>query len=177
VDASLAREVFAPCAVVDPAARTETSRTGIGRSQGRLDWVDTPSGQDADFGVWPVCERKPEPSRPGKAGDLQLPRVHPHLWEDQGRKVYRPPEDDAHEAAGEAERGVPEIEATHARSAFGTGCLPAIRRRRAYPLLRVAHEWILVVGLPRGGWSIVVASAQAAKPEAPYDLGPDETPC
>ena len=36
-DASLARDASAPCAVVDPVARTETSRAGIGRSQGRLD--------------------------------------------------------------------------------------------------------------------------------------------
>jgi len=36
VDASRARDVSAPCAVVDPVARTETPRTGIGRSPGRL---------------------------------------------------------------------------------------------------------------------------------------------
>ena len=35
-DVSLARDTFAPCAVVDPGARTETPRTGIGRSPGRL---------------------------------------------------------------------------------------------------------------------------------------------
>ena len=32
----VSRDAFAPCAVVDPAARTETPCTGIGRSHGRL---------------------------------------------------------------------------------------------------------------------------------------------
>jgi hypothetical protein len=36
VDASLARDAATPCAVRDPIARTETPRTGIGRSPGRL---------------------------------------------------------------------------------------------------------------------------------------------
>jgi hypothetical protein len=49
-----------------------------------------------------------------KAGDLQLPGVYPHLWEDHGRNVHRHPQDDAHEVAGEAERGIPGTEATHA---------------------------------------------------------------
>ena len=35
-DASIARDASAPCAVGDPVARTETPRTGIGRSPGRL---------------------------------------------------------------------------------------------------------------------------------------------
>jgi hypothetical protein len=35
-DASIAQDACAPCAVVDPVARTETPRAGIGRSPGRL---------------------------------------------------------------------------------------------------------------------------------------------
>ena len=36
-DVSVTRDAAAPCAVGDPAACTETPRTGIGRSPGRLD--------------------------------------------------------------------------------------------------------------------------------------------
>jgi hypothetical protein len=35
-DASISRDAFAPCAVVDPVAPTETPCSGIGRSPGRL---------------------------------------------------------------------------------------------------------------------------------------------
>ncbi len=129
-----------------------------------------------DFRVRPVCEGKPEASRAGKAGDLYLPGVYPYLRANQGRKVYRPPQDDAYEAAGEAERGISGTEATHARSDSGTRGLPAIRRKGTHPLLWGAHEWTLVVGLPHRGRPIVVVSPQAAKSEAPNDLGPGETP-
>ena len=69
-------------------------------------WVGTPSGQDPADRVWPVCEGKPKPARRRKAGDLQLPGVHPYLRADPEGKVYGPSQDDAQEAAGEAERSV-----------------------------------------------------------------------
>ena len=47
-DALLARDASAPCAVVDPVARMETSRAGIGRSQGRLD----KEGRRGRIGKW-----------------------------------------------------------------------------------------------------------------------------
>jgi hypothetical protein len=50
----------------------------------------TPSGQNTHCGIWPVCERRPEPSRTREAGDIQLPGIYPYLWSHQEREIHRP---------------------------------------------------------------------------------------
>ena len=66
-----------------------------------------------EFG--PFAAERPAARRAGEAGDVQLPRLHAHLREEEEWTVHGAAADDAEEVAGEAERGESRAPATHAR--------------------------------------------------------------
>ena len=92
-----------------------------------------------EFG--PFAAEQPDEARTREAGDVQLPRLHAHLREEEEqRTVHGASADDSQTAAGEAERGESRTQATHARPRPGSRQVVARGGRRAHPLLRCAHE-------------------------------------
>src|SRR2546422_11636700 len=66
--------------------------------------VGAASREDAPPGVRPVRSREPEAPRSREARDVQLPRLHAHLWEEEEqRTVHGAPADDSQAVAGETE--------------------------------------------------------------------------
>src|SRR5207247_9884038 len=64
------------------------------------------SRENATAGVRTVRNRKPEEAWRRETGDVQLPRLHPHLWaEEEQRTLHGPAADDSQTAASEVERG------------------------------------------------------------------------
>ena len=68
--------------------------------------LGTASRENAAAGVRTVRGRKPEEARRRETGDVQLSRLHPHLWEEEGqRTLHGLAADDSQTAASEVERG------------------------------------------------------------------------
>ena len=77
--------------------------------------LGTASRENALAGVRTVRGRKPEEARRRETGDVQLPRLHPHLWEEEEqRTLHGPAADDSQTAASEVERGEGRTQTTHA---------------------------------------------------------------
>src|SRR6266571_3350517 len=117
-------------AVLDGAYRTISEvRTG------------TASREDASFGIRAIRCRKPKEARTREAGDVQLPRLHAHLREEEEQwTVHGGAADDPQAVAGEAERGESRAAATQARPDPRGRHVVALGCRWAHPLLRGADE-------------------------------------
>ena len=98
-----------------------------------------------EFG--PFCGRTTPAWRTGQARDVQLPRLHAHLREEEERTVHGAAADDAEQVAGEAEGGQNRASATLARPDSCGGPVAALGGQRALPVLRRAHEHPSPVGV------------------------------
>ena len=106
----------------------------------------------------------------GKAGDVQLPRLHAHLREEEEQwTVHRAAAHDSQAAAGKVAGGQSRTAATHASPYPRARRVAAQRRRRAHSLLRRAHERRGAVHVPLPGGSALVPHASASEP-APSPL-------
>ena len=93
------------------------------------------SGQDSPDRIRTFCSRRSIETRSGKTGDLQLPRIHPHLWTLLARQIpassEKPPRSDAYQAAGN-QSGVATTDASdHSRA--GEMATPSCNRLLCVP--------------------------------------------
>src|SRR5439155_919331 len=116
---------------------------------------------------------EPEAARRRETGDVQLPRLHAHLREEEEWKVHGGAADDAQAAASEAERGQNRTAATHAPFPPGSGAMAALGGQWALPLLWSAHEQTDAAHLPVPDRMALASRAFAAQSEGPYPLGPN----
>src|SRR5207247_9522165 len=99
------------------AAVPRRCRTVLGRTDRENAKVQLGASfrENAAAGVRTVRNRKPEEARRRETGDVQLPRLHPHLWEEEGeRTLHGPAADDSQTAASEIERGEGRTQTPHA---------------------------------------------------------------
>src|SRR5450631_755493 len=149
--------------------RGQTFSCRYAATAGAVCSVVTP-GQDSLDRIRSFCGRGSGKAGTWQTGDIQLPRIHPHLWTLQTRQIpastENPPRPDAHQVAGN-QRGVATTDApVHTRA--GEMATPSSNRLLCVPCGSNQHK--KHKRIPTLYRQSLAASAQTSKPKGSHDM-------
>jgi group II intron reverse transcriptase/maturase len=127
--------------------------------------------EDAADRIRAACRRRSTAAGTREAGDIHVPRVHPHLREDPSREVSGAAAHERETHASETERGQGRTQTPHAPSDPRARGVATCGRGRLLPLSRGADQHRRPDDVPQAGYTSLASHAETAQPEDTPDLG------
>src|SRR5215217_6372963 len=148
----------------------DASGTRCARALGGV-CADVASGQDPPDGVRPPGSGEPSAARAWQAGDLRVPGLYLHLWQDASRSLPDLSEDPPGPHAGEAPGDQGGAATADAPAHSPAGAMAEAGRHRLRRLPCCADQQSCLSGVPLSHCRPLATHASATQPEGWFDVG------